>query len=68
MEKKVTKKPVQKRKPRCQSCTSLRKELSKLKSEKLALDSETGMLYDVVMSGAEFLGNLVKFMEKEGMA
>jgi len=34
----------------------------------LALDSEIDMLYDVVMSGAEFLGNLVKFMEKEGMA
>lgn len=67
MAEQPTKKKPARRKARCSSCTALRKEVSKLKAEKAALDKEADELYDVVHAGADFLGGIVKFMEKEGM-
>ena len=60
-----TNRPQKNRKPRCQNCTTLRKEVKRLKAEIVSLDKENDTLYDIVNSGAEFLKGIVAFIEKE---
>lgn len=55
-------------KPKCMGCAALQKEVKLLRREKAELDRENNELYDIVDRGAQFLGSLVNFMDKEGRA
>ncbi len=70
MATQIKKKPTRKRqsKPKCMGCVALQKEVKLLRKEKAELDTEADELYDIVDRGAQFLGSLVRFMEKEGTA
>ena len=53
------------RKPRCKSCTQLRKELKTLKSRNKELDIEADRLYNIVDTGSEFIKLLVAHIDEE---
>ena len=52
-----------KRKPRCQSCTQLRKDVRNLKQRNKDLDAECDKLDAIVVAGSTFLKLMVEYID-----